>query len=96
MSEKKKYKKGTFIALGIAIGLPLGFPIAMAMDMIALGPALGLPLGIAIGIILEQRMNKDAEEPSKEERRRSLRFGVSVLILGVLILAALILRKYLG
>jgi len=96
MSEKKKYKKGTFLALGIAMGLPLGLPIAIAMDKIALGPALGLPFGIVIGIILEQRMNKNAEEPSKAERRKSLRLGVSVFIIGILILAVLILRKYLS
>jgi len=83
--EKKRYKKGHFIGIGIPLGMPLAIPLGLALDNITLGIALGPALGVAIGSVLESIYNPTPLE--EEPAGRGGGKAVLLILLGLGVLA---------
>lgn len=95
MAEKKRYKQGHFLGIGIAIGIPIGIPIGLAMGNIAFGPALGLPIGLAIGAGMERKLNPNPI-PLSDREQRNIRRGLWIALAAGSAIAAGLVFFYLS
>lgn len=83
--NKKRYRKGHFIGIGVAMGIPLGLPFGVAIGNIALGPALGLPIGLAIGIAMEKKLNTDPIEPTEDDKKKQKIWSYIGITIGLML-----------
>ena len=90
MENRKQYKKGHFIGLGLAIGIPAGIPVGLAIGNIAFGPLIGAVIGIITGVILEKTLNKNPVKPDEESEIKLKKIYKIGLIAGLLVLAGVI------
>lgn len=91
--KSEGYKKGHFIGVGLAIGIPIGIPIALVVGMLALGPAIGAAIGLIIGGVMEQRLNKNPIELTREEKRKRVTWFGMLAIIGLLVFVSFLLIK---
>lgn len=90
MRNKRQYKKGHFIGLGLAIGIPAGIPVGLAIGNIAFGPLIGTIIGIITGVILEKTLNKNPIKPDEESEIKKRKIYKIGFFTGLLVIAGVI------
>lgn len=91
MKEKKRYKKGHFIEMGLVIGIPCGIPIGLILGNIALGPLLGVILGLGTGYLLESIFNKNPIELKEKERSKIKKMSWIGFIIGLAVFFSILI-----
>ncbi len=95
--DDEKYPEGHFVGMWMGIGIALfsgiGVPLSIALKipgLMGIGPALGVAFGLSIGQSIESKHKKEGKirpltEDEKKKRKRLVFAGISVLVLGFVV-----------
>ena len=86
MEEKKIYKKGDFIAIGMAIGIPIALIIGWAIDNISTGLAISIPMGFGIGLVVEKLWDKNPMAVDEKEKKQQEKWALVGFVAGLVLL----------
>ena len=91
MKEKKRFKKGYFIEMGLVIGIPCGIPIGLVLRNIALGPLLGVIIGLGTGYLLESIFNNNPIELTEKEKSKKNKLSRIGFIIGLAVFFSILI-----